>query len=80
LGFIQKDTIDIIKKIENKDKEKKFEAFCRYINRESHSFMGNMSDVKEINIDIFFEAFKKVFEYLGHLEHYDIMMTKGNQQ
>ncbi|EFN3513108.1 hypothetical protein PO929_000349, partial [Campylobacter jejuni] len=54
--------------------------FCRYINRESHSFMGNMSDVKEINIDIFFEAFKKVFEYLGHLEHYDIMMTKGNQQ
>ncbi|MBZ7973779.1 AAA family ATPase [Campylobacter molothri] len=80
LGFIQKDTIDIIKKIENEDKEKKFEAFCRYINRESHSFMGNMSDVKEINIDIFFEAFKKVFEYLGHLEHYDIMMTKGNQQ
>lgn len=39
--------------------------------------MGNMSDAKEINIDIFFEAFKKVFEYLGHLEHYDIMMKKG---
>ncbi|EAI9959788.1 hypothetical protein C5441_00490 [Campylobacter coli] len=80
LGFIQKDTMDIIKKIENEDKEKKFEPFCRYINRESHSFMGNMSDAKEIDIDMFFEAFKKVFEYLGHLEHYNIMMTKGNQQ
>ncbi|EOI6145383.1 AAA family ATPase [Campylobacter coli] len=80
LGFIQKDTIDIIKKIENEDKEKKFEPFCRYINRESHSFMGNMSDAKEVDIDMFFEAFKKVFEYLGHLEHYNIMMTKGNQQ
>ncbi len=80
LGFIQKDTIDIIKKIENEDKEKRFEPFCLYINRESHSFMGNMSDAKEIDIDMFFEAFKKVFEYLGHLEHYNIMMTKGNQQ
>ncbi len=78
LGFIQKDTIDIIKKIENEDKEKRFEPFCLYINRESHSFMGNMSDAKEIDIDMFFEAFKKVFEYLGHLEHYNIMMTKGN--
>ncbi|TEY01969.1 AAA family ATPase [Campylobacter sp. US33a] len=78
IGFIQKNKIDIIKNIENEDKEKKFEPFCRYINRESHSFMGNMSDAKEIDIDMFFEAFKKVFEYLGHLEHYDIMMKKGN--
>lgn len=78
IGFIQKNKIDIIKDIENEDKEKKFKPFCRYINRESHSFMGNMSDAKEIDIDMFFEAFKKVFEYLGHLEHYDIMMKKGN--
>ncbi|EAI4456513.1 hypothetical protein A0Y76_04710 [Campylobacter upsaliensis] len=78
LGFIQRDKIDTIKQIENEDKEKKFEAFCRYINRESHSFMGNMSDTKEINIDIFFEAFKKVFEHLGHLEHYEKMMKGGN--
>ncbi|MCW1360815.1 AAA family ATPase [Campylobacter jejuni] len=59
LGFIQKDKIDTIKQIENEDKEKKFEAFCRYINRESHSFMGNMSDAKEINIDIFLKHLKK---------------------
>ncbi|MDY4426373.1 MAG: AAA family ATPase [Helicobacter sp.] len=78
LGFIQKDKIDTIKQIENEDKEKKFEAFCRYINRESHSFMGNILDTKEFDIDMFFEAFKKVFEYLGHLEHYEKMIGTSN--
>ena len=76
LGFIQKNKIDVIKNMKNEDQENKFEAFCRYINRESHSFMGNISDSKEINIDIFFEAFKKIFENLGHLEHYEIMMSE----
>lgn len=76
IGFIQKDKIDTIAKIKNKDQENKFESFYRYMNRESHSSMSNMSDSKEIDVDIFFQAFKMVFEELKHLEHYEKMMNK----
>ncbi|MBZ7950488.1 AAA family ATPase [Campylobacter sp. LH-2024] len=54
----------------------RYKAFCRYMNRESHSDGANLSDSKEIDADIFFEAFEKIFNDLGHLEHYEEMMKE----
>ena len=48
----------------------KFQAFLRYMNRESHTDRINISDYKEFDQDIFQKAFKKVFEVSGHIEHY----------
>lgn len=55
-----------------------YKAFYRYMRRESHTDQTNISDTKEFNIDMFFKAFKKVFEYLGHLEHYEKMIGTSN--
>ena len=55
-----------------------YKAFYRYMSRESHTDQTNISDTKEIDIDMFFEAFKKVFEYLGHLEHHEKMIGTSN--
>ncbi|MBZ7949320.1 AAA family ATPase [Campylobacter molothri] len=54
----------------------RYKAFCRYMNRESHSDGANLSDSKEIDADIFFEAFEKIFNDLGHLKHYKEMMKE----
>ncbi|MGH2305852.1 AAA family ATPase [Campylobacter taeniopygiae] len=54
----------------------RYKAFCRYMNRESHSDGTNLSDSKEIDADIFFEAFEKIFNDLGHLKHYKEMMKE----
>ena len=55
-----------------------YKAFYRYMSRESHTDQTNISDTKEFNIDMFFKAFKKVFEYLGHLEHHEKMIGTSN--
>lgn len=49
-------------------------AFNRYMNRESHSKGQNIFDIKEFNYDSFREAFKKVFETEGYIEHYNKMI------
>jgi len=49
-------------------------AFNRYMNRESHSKGQNIFDIKEFNYDNFREAFKKVFEIEGYIEHYNKMI------
>lgn len=51
----------------------KFQAFCRYINRESHSLGQNIIDMKEFNYDAFREGFKLVFEVTGFPDHYKAM-------
>lgn len=53
-------------------------AFYRYINRESHSDRENISDVKEIDINMFFEAFENFFKKLEYEEHYKKMMGENN--
>ena len=53
---------------------KKFEPFIRYINRESHSDAINVSDFKEIDPNLFKEAFEEVFRLSKHEEHYRKMM------
>lgn len=51
----------------------KFQSFCRYVNRESHSLGQNIFDIKEFNYDDFREAFKLVFIENGYEEHYKKM-------
>lgn len=55
-----------------------YKALYRYISRESHSDRENISDVKDIDINMFFEAFENFFNKLKHEEHYRKMMGKNN--
>lgn len=71
-GFIDNEKYDnAIEKL----KDGKYAYFLRYINRESHFDRINASDSKEIDPQIFKEAFKKIFEGSGHIEHYNKMMN-----
>lgn len=54
--------------------ENRYMAFNRYMNRESHSKGQNIFDIKEFNYDSFREAFKKVFETEGYIDHYNKMI------
>ncbi len=54
--------------------ENRYMAFNRYMNRESHSKGQNIFDIKEFNYDSFREAFKKVFEIEGYINHYNKMI------
>lgn len=49
-------------------------AFNRYMNRESHSKGQNIFDIKEFDYNSFREAFKKVFELEGYIDHYNKMI------
>jgi wobble nucleotide-excising tRNase len=51
----------------------KYQAFCRYINRESHSLGQNIFDFKEFNYQDFKEALGLVFVEAGYKDHYKAM-------
>lgn len=51
----------------------KFQAFCRYINRESHSLGQNIIDMKEFNYETFKEGLRLVFEKTGYPDHFKAM-------
>lgn len=51
----------------------KFQAFCRYINRESHSLGQNIIDMKEFDYEVFREGLKLVFDKTDYLEHFNAM-------
>ncbi|WP_320040212.1 AAA family ATPase [uncultured Desulfobacter sp.] len=53
--------------------DNKFQAFCRYINRESHSLGQNIIDMKEFDYAIFKEGLRLVFEKAGYPEHFKAM-------
>lgn len=53
--------------------DNKYQAFCRYINRESHSLGQNIIDMKEFDYDIFKEGLRLVFEKAGYSEHFKAM-------
>lgn len=57
-----------------KFKDIKYQAFLRYINRESHSLGQNIFDFKDFNYDIFIDAFESIFKEEGYEEHYKKMM------
>jgi wobble nucleotide-excising tRNase len=71
-GFVQKLEISALT-----DKEElqanRFQAFMRYINRESHSDSRNIFDYKEFNYKDFEDGLRLVFELNGYKEHYDKM-------
>jgi wobble nucleotide-excising tRNase len=74
-NFVEKaDFSNVIQKPKLQDN--KYQAFCRYINRESHSVGQNIFDFKEFNYDDFREGLRLVFEVSGYPEHYN-KMTKG---
>ena len=58
-----------------KFKQSKYQAFQRYINRESHSLGQNIYDFKDFDYDIFMDALKMVFQEMGYLEHYKKMIN-----
>lgn len=71
-SFVEKrDLNNVMKEL----KDPKFQAFNRFINRESHSFGQNIYDFKDFDYNIFFEAFKLVFTSNGYDEHFDKMMA-----
>jgi wobble nucleotide-excising tRNase len=51
----------------------KFQAFRRYISRESHSLGQNIIDMKEFDYDVFKSALKFVFEETGYKDHFAAM-------
>ena len=55
--------------------ETSYMAFNRYMNRESHSKGQNIFDIKEFDYNSFRQAFKKVFEIEGYIDHYNKMMS-----
>ena len=57
--------------------EPKYDAFYRYMNRESHSKGQNIFDIKEFDYDLFREALKLVFEETGYPEHFKKMSKIG---
>lgn len=52
----------------------RFQAFCRYINRESHSLGQNIFDFKEFNYTDFKDAFAALFKVAGYEKHYNKMI------
>ena len=54
--------------------ENRFQAFYRYINRESHSLGQNIYDFKEFNYKDFKDAFEVLFKITGYEEHYKKMI------
>lgn len=72
-NFIEKkDLNNVFQKPELQDN--KFQAFCRYVNRESHSLGQNIFDYKEFDYNIFKEALGLVFQESGYKEHYEEMI------
>jgi hypothetical protein len=52
----------------------RFQAFCRYINRESHSLGQNIFDFKEFDYLDFKDAFAALFKVAGYEKHYNKMI------
>jgi wobble nucleotide-excising tRNase len=60
--------------------ENRFQAFCRYINRESHSLGQNVFDFKEFDYESFREGLRLVFQVTGYENHYIKMLSVfGNE-
>lgn len=76
LGFIKKSKIEVIKE----GGSELDRAFYRYINRESHSFMSNIVDGKDVDFKFFFSRFKQIFDDSGYSEHYEAMIKDNHQK
>ncbi|MCG9595042.1 AAA family ATPase, partial [Vibrio diabolicus] len=71
-NFVQKsDLSNVMQKPELQ--EVKYQAFIRYINRESHSLGQNIFDFKEFDYGAFRDGLKFIFEDTGYSDHYQKM-------
>ncbi|MCI2244569.1 AAA family ATPase [Xanthomonas sp. PPL568] len=61
--------------LDNKLKENRFQAFNRYMNRESHSLGQNIFDLKEFDYTSFRDGLRIIFNEMQYGEHY-IQMSK----
>ncbi|MCY4561887.1 MAG: AAA family ATPase [Flavobacteriaceae bacterium] len=52
----------------------KFQAFNRYINRESHSLGQNLFDSNDFDYEVFKDGLQKLFEVAGYKNHYEKMI------
>jgi len=72
-NFVEKRDLNNVFQLE-KFKQPKYQAFQRYINRESHSLGQNIFDFKEFDYVIFMDALKMIFVESGYEDHYKKMM------
>lgn len=63
------------REVVNRLDHRKYAAFIRYMDRESHSDAVNISDYSEIDPIRFKAAFKEIFDRIGHAEHYKKYMN-----
>ena len=72
-NFVEKrDLNNVFQKQEMQDN--RFQAFNRYVNRESHSLGQNIFDIKEFNYRDFKDAFAELFKVTGYENHYKKMI------
>ena len=72
-NFVEKrDLNNVFQKQEMQDN--RFQAFNRYVNRESHSLGQNIFDIKEFNYQDFKDAFAELFKVTGYENHYKKMI------
>ena len=73
-GFVEKSALNnVFQKPELRGNQ--YQAFCRYMNRESHSTSQNLFDLKEFDYDAFRDGLKLLFEASGYRAHYKRMTT-----
>jgi wobble nucleotide-excising tRNase len=72
-NFVEKQNLNNFFLLDSMD-QVRFQAFYRYINRESHSIGQNIFDFKEFNYDDFRDAFACLFKVAGYEAHYDKMI------
>ncbi len=71
-GFVKKDSLNNVFQ-HPKLKGNRYQAFCRYMDRESHSSGQNLFDFKEFDYEAFREGLKLLFYAADYPEHYDKM-------
>ena len=73
-NFVEKIDLNNVFDIKELKDDNRFQAFSRYMNRESHSKGSNIFDIKEFDYNNFKEAFELVFKKTGYEKHYKRMM------
>ena len=72
-NFVEKKNLSAFVQIKEMQNNR-FQAFCRYINRESHSLGQNIFDIKEFDYTEFRDAFACLFKVTGYEDHYKKMI------
>ncbi|WP_274379377.1 AAA family ATPase [Vibrio harveyi] len=71
-NFVQKADLSNVMQYK-KLQEVRYQAFIRYINRESHSLGQNIIDFKEFDYASFKDGLRLIFEQMGYSAHYNKM-------